>query len=131
MRNCGPHDEALCETSEEGERLFSQAELEPISFAIGRRVLEIFGYRSISSIVFRLKSTSREVRSVVSGGKLPSAELLLAIAHTTGASIDWLLTGEGTKYLHSEEERTATITILRPRRRARNNAQRSRVGQAR
>src|SRR4051794_3915934 len=98
MRNCGPHDEPLCETSEKGEKHFSKAELLPITLGIGRRLLEVFGYQSISNIVFRLKSTRDEIHSILDGSTMPSVELLLAIQKTTGASIDWLLTGIGQKF---------------------------------
>ncbi|MFM9903547.1 MAG: hypothetical protein ACKVQJ_03120 [Pyrinomonadaceae bacterium] len=91
--------EQLCKTSEKGERLISRDELLPISLEIGRRILEVFGYQHISNIVFRLKSNSREIYSVINGETLPSTEMLLGIHKTTGASIDWLLTGNGEKYL--------------------------------
>ena len=89
----------MCETSEKGERLISRAEVLPIALDIGRRILEVFGYQKISNIVFRLRSTSAEIGAVVNGESLPSTELLLGIHKTTGASIDWLLTGNGTKFL--------------------------------
>jgi len=88
----------MCETSEPGERLFSKQELLPIGLEIGQRILELFGYREISIIVYRLKTTSNELNAVVDGERMPSAELLLGIRKATGASIDWLLTGEGQKY---------------------------------
>ena len=98
MKKCGPTDEPLCETSEKGEHLFSRNELLPAALDIGRRILEIFGYQEISKIIFRLKSNSREINEVINGEALPSAELLLGIQKTTGASIDWILTGKGSKF---------------------------------
>jgi hypothetical protein len=115
MRKIGPHDEPLCETSEKGERHFSKVELKGVSLEIGRRVLEIFGHGSISTMVFRLRSTSDEIRGVVNGGKMPSTELLLAISKATGASVDWLLTGSGNKYLRDQERSEGLIKVPRPR----------------
>jgi hypothetical protein len=99
MKKCGPSDEPMCETSEEGERLFSKNEMLPAALDIGRRILELFGYQEISKIIFRLKSNSREINEVINGDALPSAELLLGIQKMTGASIDWILTGHGNKFL--------------------------------
>ncbi|HEV7700191.1 MAG TPA: hypothetical protein VGO43_08185 [Pyrinomonadaceae bacterium] len=105
MRNSRPHDEPLCQTSEKGEKLFSKAERLAISLDIGQRILEVFGYQQISSIVFRLRSTSDEIHSVIDGERMPSIELLLAVKQITGASIDWLLSGIGPKYLPASEPR--------------------------
>jgi hypothetical protein len=90
--------EPMCETTEPGERLISKEEMLPASLEIGRRIMEVFGYQQISAIVFRLKSTSEEIRSVINGEAMPSGELLLGIQRITGASTDWLLTGNGPKY---------------------------------
>lgn len=98
MKNANEKAEPMCETSEPGERLISREELLPTSLEIGRRIMEVFGYQKISAIVFRLKSTSEEIRSVINGERMPSSELLLSIQRITGASTDWLLTGEGPKY---------------------------------
>ena len=62
--------------------------------------MEVFGYQQISNIVFRLKSNRDEIDAVINGNALPSTELLLGIHKVTGASIDWLLTGNGTKYMN-------------------------------
>lgn len=91
--------EPMCETSEPGERLISREELLPISLAIGQRILEVFGYQKISGIVFRLRSTKREIDGVVNGEKMPTSELLLGIRKVTGASIDWILTGLEPRYV--------------------------------
>jgi hypothetical protein len=97
----------MCETSEPGERLISCEEMLPISLEIGRRILEVFGYQSISNIVFRLRSTKREIDNVINGETLPTAELLLGIKKATGASIDWILTGEGPKFITPTPRRAA------------------------
>ena len=103
MKKCGPADEPMCETSEKGERLLSPNEILPTALEIGQRILEIFGYQEIAKIVFRLRSNSREINAVVNGDSLPSAELLLGIQKLTGASIDWILTGNGNKFLASPQ----------------------------
>ncbi len=91
--------EPMCETSEPGERLISRDEILPISLDIGRRILEVFGYQRIPTIVFRLKSTAAEINSIVNGESLPSPELLIGIRKITGVSIDWILTGDGPKFV--------------------------------
>lgn len=103
--------EPMCETSEPGERLISREDILPISLEIGRRILEVFGYQSISNIVFRLRSTRREIDNVVNGEAMPSAELLLGIRKATGASVDWILTGEGSRSAVS-----TAISATEPRR---------------
>ena len=90
----------MCQTSEMGEKLIKRTEMLPIALEIGRRIMEVFGYQQISNIVFRLKSNRGEIEAVVNGNELPSTELLLGINRVTGASIDWLLTGRGTKYMN-------------------------------
>ncbi len=90
--------EPMCETSERCERLFTREEILPLSLEIGRRVMEVFGFQRIANIVFRLRSTSAEINAVINGEMLPSTEMLLGIHKTTGASIDWILTGTGSKF---------------------------------
>jgi hypothetical protein len=102
VRNCGPSDEPMCETSERCERLLSEGDLLPVSLDVGHRILEVFGFQSISKIVFRLRSTAHEINDVINGEALPSVEMLLGIQRITGASIDWLLTGKGDKFLPGE-----------------------------
>lgn len=99
MRNRSECPEPMCETSEPGERLVSRKEILPISLEIGRRLLDVFGYQRIRTLVFRLKTNSHELRSIINGEKLPSTELLIGIQRATGVSIDWLLTGEGPQYI--------------------------------
>lgn len=99
MRDRPGTSEPMCETSERGEKLIPRDEILPIALDIGRRIMEVFGYQQISNIVFRLKSNKAEINSVINGETLPSTELLLGIHNMTGASIDWLLTGNGSKYL--------------------------------
>src|SRR5438309_9320633 len=116
----GDHNrEPMCETSERGEKLLSRDEMLPLALEIGRRLIEVFGYHGISNIVFRLKSNSCEINSIINGEILPSTELLLGIHRVTGVSIDWLLTGVGAKYLiplqimeHSLEELPSAIWFV-------------------
>src|SRR5262249_47263794 len=90
--------EPMCETSERSEKLISREQMLPIALEIGHRLLEVFGYQKISSIVFKLKANSNEIHSILNGEKLPSTELLIGIHKVTGVSLDWLLTGKGAKY---------------------------------
>jgi len=99
LRNCGPKDEPMCETSEQGERLLEDNDLLPISLGIGQRLLDLFGTQDIADLVFRLRSNPEELSGVIHGDALPTVELLLGIQKLTGASIDWLLTGKGAKFL--------------------------------
>ena len=118
MKRQGPRDEPMCETSEKCERLFAKEEILPTALEIGQRILEIFGYQKISAIIFRLKSNPREINAVVNGDSLPSAELLLGIQKMTGASIDWILTGKGNKFLpasDTDEPRQRLIRRARKR----------------
>ena len=93
-----PEDKRMCETSEKGERLFSDDEILPMNLEIGRRLMEVFGNQEISNITFRLRSTAQEIDDILDGRLLPSCELLLGIRKLTGVSLDWLLTGEGPKF---------------------------------
>jgi len=122
MKKVGPADEPMCETSEKGERLLARDEFLPTALEVGQRILEIFGYQEISKIVFRLRSNSREINAVVNGDSLPSAELLLGIQKLTGASIDWILTGNGNKFLPAPQPQAPR---QRASRRARKRHQRS------
>ena len=90
--------EPMCETSERGEKILSRDEMLPLALEIGRRLIEVFGYHGISNIVFRLRSNSDEINSIINGEILPSTELLLGMHKVTGVSIDWLLTGKGARY---------------------------------
>jgi hypothetical protein len=116
VRNCGPDDETRCETSEPGERLCNEEELLSVRLAIGKRILEVFGFGEAANIVFRLKSTPDEVQAVLNGERLPSTEFLLAVQNVTGASIDWLLTGIGERYVAPAERTGTREAVHRPQR---------------
>ena len=66
--------------------------------SVGKRITEAFGYRQIPDIAIRLDCEHKEIAAVLNGEMLPSAPMLVAINAATGASIDWLLTGNGLKY---------------------------------
>ena len=102
----------MCQTSELGEKLCSPAELVPVGLNIGRRILEVFGYERISNLVFRLRTPRRDIEAVIRGERLPSTELLLGIHKITGASIDWILTGRGSKYLPFWSNRSADAALV-------------------
>ncbi len=93
-----PEDEIMCETSEPAERLIPRDQLLTAELEIGPRLLEVFGYQTVSNIVYRLKSNRTEINAIIDGGALPSVELLMGIRQLTGVSIDWLLTGAGQKF---------------------------------
>jgi len=95
--------EPMCETSEPGERLFSREELQETSFDIGERMLSLFGFQKLSDIVLRLRMNSHDLIAVIEGEQMPSVEMLLGIQTLTGASIDWMLTGKGRRFLQTEE----------------------------
>lgn len=103
MGRCRDKYEPMCETSEASEKLFSRESLLHVSLEIGGRILELFGYQKLSTIVFRLRIHKRELSAVINGEQMPSAEMLLGIRQITGASIDWILTGEGDKFLPVEK----------------------------
>ena len=103
MRNCRDRYEPMCETSEEGERLFTREVIQMTSFDIGERILSLFGYQTLANMVFRLRINSRELSAVIDGDEMPSVEMLLGIQKVTGASIDWILTGSGNRFVRTEE----------------------------
>jgi hypothetical protein len=89
--------EPLCETFENGEKLFTEFEEKEIGLLIGKRILEAFNNQPISEIAFLLKTNSALIKSFTEHGKLPPTEILLGIHKLTGVSIDWLLTGKTIK----------------------------------
>ena len=86
--------EPLCETSERCRQNLSEDELFQIRTAVGRRVAEAFDFRSDREIACLLKTSCKTVNAVMNGEEFPSTEMLLLINCVTGASLDWLLTGE-------------------------------------
>lgn len=45
-------------------------------------------------------------------GRLPAAEVLITIASTTGVSLNWLLTGEGMKFMDARASAGAENTVV-------------------
>lgn len=66
--------------------------------AFGSRLREAFGNASNTQIAERL-SVSKATITNYMAGKIPPPETLIEISKMTEFSIDWLLTGDGTKYL--------------------------------
>jgi hypothetical protein len=62
----------------------------------GARLAEAFGTESIPEIAARLGTTYQVIKNYFTG-RLPAAEMLIAISKQTGISIHWLLTGTGLK----------------------------------
>ncbi|MEO7658540.1 MAG: helix-turn-helix domain-containing protein, partial [Pyrinomonadaceae bacterium] len=112
MRDWIPENEPMCETSEKNERLYPRDEMISIGLDVGRRIMELFGYQKISNIIFRLKLNSREIAAVINRGVLPSGEMLLCLRRATGVSIDWLLTGEGSKFSDSLQHQGSSLDVV-------------------
>ena len=73
------------------------------------RFIEVCGSSKPADIQRLLKISHQAARNYLSG-RLPSTEVLLAIAENTHYSIDWLLTGRGKKFT----ELAAAEDALRP-----------------
>lgn len=71
--------------------------------AFVRRLREIFDGASMAEIARRLELPHATIRNYF-GGRLPSSDVLIRIAETTGVSINWLLTGKGPVYLSEAKE---------------------------
>src|SRR5215203_3265480 len=110
MSNWEKSTELLCTTSERQEKIIPLDELEQNKKAIGGRILEAFNYSSDYEIASLLKTSRKTVNFIIEGEDFPSIEILLCIYRVTGASIHWLLTGEGTKRPIQESRRTSSIT---------------------
>ena len=82
-------------TSETGERVIDRNEMPQIKSDVGRRIVEAFAYAPDREIALLLKTSRAEVEAITEGSELPSPEILLSVYRTTGVSIHWLLTGEG------------------------------------
>jgi hypothetical protein len=89
--------EPLCMTSEKCETVVSPVEAPEIKLNVGRRIVEAFNYQPDAEIAYILKTKCSVVRSFTEGEEFPPTEILLLIRQATGVSIDWLLTGEGSK----------------------------------
>lgn len=98
MKSCRELQEPLCETDERGERIFTKHELDQVSLEINQRILEVFYFAADKEIAFLLQTHISKIKSFTERGEFPSTEILLLINKVTGASIDWILTGKGTKY---------------------------------
>jgi len=90
-------DEIMCATSEANQGLIEGREIRSVD--IGLRLQEAFDYDSVSDIATMLRASTENVSSLVEGRSLPTTELLLGVRKLTGVSADWLLTGEGPKFV--------------------------------
>lgn len=101
MKSCNDLKEPMCETDERGERIFTKSELSQVSLEINQRILEVFYFAGDREIAFLLQTHISNIKSFTERGEFPSTEILLLINKVTGVSIDWILTGKGTKYSDS------------------------------
>lgn len=111
MKSCIDLQEPLCETDERGEKIFTKSELNQVSLEINQRILEIFYFAGDREIAFLLQIHVSKIKSFTELGEFPSTEILLLINKVTGVSIDWILTGKGTKFSD-----TAKMPIAPPNR---------------
>lgn len=63
----------------------------------GDRLKEAFESPNIADLGRKMGVSFQAAKNYVEG-RIPSAEKLIEISRSTGCSIDWLLTGEGSKY---------------------------------
>lgn len=91
---------------------FLEGELEEIMKGFAVRLQDAFDSANDSAIARQIGTTQATVREYTGGRRLPIPEILLHISRRKGVSIDWLLTGRGTKWLtppndlfDAEEER--------------------------
>ena len=87
----------MCATSEVNQELIEGREIRSVD--IGLRIQEAFDYDTVSDIATMLRASTENVSSLVEGRSLPTTELLLGVRKLTGVSADWLLTGEGPKFV--------------------------------
>ena len=66
----------------------------------GERLMEACGTREVAEIA-RLIGVEYQTAKNYIRGRLPAAEVLIAISRSTNVSIHWLLTGEGARQLQS------------------------------
>ena len=62
------------------------------------RLNDVFDNASMADVARRLDMTHATVRNYYLG-RLPAPDFLIKIAKETGVSLNWLLTGEGEKYI--------------------------------
>lgn len=80
------------------ERFFD-GELEEVMKGFAVRLREAFDGANDSEIARQCGTTQATVREYTGGRRLPIPEILLHISRRKGVSIDWLLTGRGTKWV--------------------------------
>lgn len=87
-------------------------DLDRIKNEFGDRLRQAFDGATNAEIARRCDTTRAVIKEYVDGNRLPMAELLLRMRRATGVSIDWLLTGRGSRrveisnvFSKEEEER--------------------------
>lgn len=71
-----------------------------VSEGLGSRLAEVLADQRLTQMALaaRLKSSSGFISAVVRGLKAPGADFLASLSDTLGVSVDWLLSGRGSKY---------------------------------
>ena len=90
-------DEIMCSTTEPCQGLVQGSDVRSVE--IGIRLQEAFDYDSVPDIAISLRAGIDIVSSLIDGRSIPTTELLLGVRKLTGVSVDWLLTGEGPKFV--------------------------------
>lgn len=79
----------------------------------GPRLREAFEGVSNAEIARRLKRSEPAIKNYIDG-RIPTADGLVSIAHLTGCSVHWLLTGEGPKYVVDVEASSGPLFAIGP-----------------
>jgi len=78
---------------------FLDGELQEIMKGFAVRLRDAFDGANDNEIARQCGTTQATIREYTQGRRLPIAEILLHISRRKGVSIDWLLTGRGTKWV--------------------------------
>ena len=80
---------------------------------IGKRIKQLRISKKLTQqqLADKIASSSGYISEMESGKAIPGGTRLLSLKRFFGVSIDWLLTGEGEKYL-SNEHKDASIDVL-------------------
>ncbi len=111
-----PLSEMSGEPRSRTQERFSDDEMAQIKRDFARRFKEAFNHASNAEIARRLGVTDMTVKPYADGDRLPVGELLLWISLKSGCSVDWLLTGKGTRRIETNnifsEDEEARINHL-------------------
>lgn len=67
--------------------------------SFSNRLMEACEAKTIADLARKLQVPHPTARNYVKEGRLPAADILLRIKEETNVSLDWLLTGEGPKFI--------------------------------